>query len=78
ISKLTSIHPIHNSMCPNMSMAYTGPYSHLRSCLLCGTLHVCPSMQKPQCQFYMLPIGLYLQMLYCNAETAEQMGYFGE
>ncbi|KAJ3996740.1 hypothetical protein F5050DRAFT_1799474 [Lentinula boryana] len=78
VSKLTGIHPIRSDMCIGTCMAYTGPYSHLDSCLICGTLRVSPSTQKPRRQFYTLPIGPYLQMLYRDAKTADRMGYFGE
>ncbi|KAJ3924905.1 MAG: hypothetical protein NXY57DRAFT_1033246, partial [Lentinula lateritia] len=78
IASLTGIHPIIHDMCPETCLAYTGPFQDHESCPRCSTTRYDPITNEPRQQFYTLPLGPYLQMLYHDSKTAELLGYFGE
>ena len=83
IQDLTGVIPIVHDMCPNSCVAYTGPYADLESCPMpdCQTSQYDPvllessggKIKKPQQQFYTMPLGLQLQALWRNPETAKKM-----
>ncbi|KIK50938.1 hypothetical protein GYMLUDRAFT_143585, partial [Collybiopsis luxurians FD-317 M1] len=78
IASLSGIHPIVHDMCPNSCMAYTGPFKDLESCVRCAKPRVDSISEKAYQEFSTIPIGPYVQALYCDKKTAKLMGYFGE
>ncbi|KAJ3924487.1 MAG: hypothetical protein NXY57DRAFT_325523, partial [Lentinula lateritia] len=54
------------------------PFQDHESCPRCSTTRYDPITNEPRQQFYTLPIGPYIQMLYRDSKTAELLGYFGE
>jgi len=83
VQNLTGIIPIHDDMCINSCMAFTGPYKHLDSCLKCpqprydqailrssnGTI------KKPRQSMTTIPIGPQIQALWSHRLSAEKMSY---
>jgi len=83
IKDITGIYPLMHDMCPNTCIAYTGPFSELKTCTKCmlprydpQALAASGGVRKiPQWQFLTLPIGLQLQALWHTPEGAQAMRY---
>ena len=83
IVSYTGIEPIEHDMCIHSCIGYTGPFSDLTQCPQCGKM--CWDEAKldatngrvkiPAKRFTTLPLGLQLQALYQNPESARDMQY---
>jgi len=83
IASYTGVVSIKHDMCCNSCITYTGPFSHLETCLTCGTsrwqeqkLQGTHGWCKTLAQtFTTIPIGPQLQALYRNNNSAGDMDY---
>ena len=83
VRNLTGIIPIHDDMCINSCMAFTGPYKDLTTCLKCPEPHFNPAVlhssngkiKKPRQSMTTIPIGPQIQALWSHRLSAEKMGY---
>ena len=83
VKNLTGIVPIHDDMCVNTCMAYTGPYKHLTTCLKCPEPRYDPEIlrssngkiKKPRQSMTTIPIGPQIQALWSHRLSAEKMSY---
>ena len=81
VARLTGVDSVVHDMCPKVCVAYTGPYSDLEACPLCGESRYDPILlrtshgriKKAQQQFHTMPIGPQLQALWRSPETAYLM-----
>ncbi|KIK21188.1 hypothetical protein PISMIDRAFT_104414 [Pisolithus microcarpus 441] len=79
----TGVELIEHDMCLDMCVAFTGPYSALDNCPICGEDHYdaiklctsggwsCIAHQK----FITIPIGPQVQVLWCDPQQAEEISY---
>jgi hypothetical protein len=78
VGQITGVHSMMNDMCINTCIAYTGPFSGRDTCQYCNKprydlelLAASDGNKKvPRRQFYTIPIGPLLQVLYRNREGA--------
>ena len=78
VAELTGIESVVHHMCTNSCIAYTGPFSDLDACPLCCEprydqfrLNSSGGKEKiPRQEFHTIPIGLQLQALYQEPESA--------
>jgi len=83
VQNLTGVIPIHDDMCINSCMAFTGPYKDLDTCLKCpqprydpAILHSSNGMvKKPRQSMTTIPIGPQIQALWSHRLSAEKMSY---
>ncbi|KAG2064175.1 hypothetical protein BDR04DRAFT_1035995 [Suillus decipiens] len=83
IVKYTGVESVEHDMCPESCLAFTGPYADEDNCPLCGTsrwdqakMQASGGRQKVSAQtFVTIPIGLQLQAVYRNPESAQDMHY---
>jgi hypothetical protein len=75
ICHLSGVIPVEYDMCPNLHVAFTGPYCDLDKCPTCQTSRYHPDLSKPQKQFWTVPIGPVIQAFYGSDEIAEKMHY---
>lgn len=83
IATHTGIKPIEHHMYVNLCVPFTGPFEELERCPTCDTSHWNESkltashgcLKIPVKTFITLPLGLQLQALYCNPESAHAMLY---
>ena len=73
IAELTGVHPIFKDMCNSSCMGFTGPWSDLDACPLCG-LSRYDTKGKSRQHFMTIPIGPQLQALWRTTEGAHDMG----
>ena len=73
-AEITGISPITNHMCIKSCVAYTGPFSALEACPVCGEPHF-DSLHQLQQIFNTIPIGLQLQALKRNKNKAMALHY---
>jgi hypothetical protein len=86
ILKYTGVKSIDHNICPNMCLAYTGPYAHLDNCPICDAsrwdqarLHSTNGCVKVAVQkFSTIPLGPQLQSLYRHPDNAHNMCYLHE
>jgi hypothetical protein len=66
-----------HDMCINSCVGYTGPFSLLEGCPICGEGRYEPNRaaKVPRKQFHTIPIGPQLQALWRSPESAHDMGY---
>ncbi|KAL0563526.1 hypothetical protein V5O48_018541, partial [Marasmius crinis-equi] len=74
VADLSGITPIKRDMCINSCMAYTGPFRKLDMCRYCQQPRYDADSQ-PRKQFTWIPIGLQLQALWRNKESALKLSY---
>ncbi|KIK20255.1 hypothetical protein PISMIDRAFT_106150, partial [Pisolithus microcarpus 441] len=83
IASYTGVMSVEHDMCQNTCIAYTGPFSDLEACPMCGMSHWkeerlqgTHGRSKVVAQmFTTIPIGPQLQALYCNKDSAIDMDY---
>jgi hypothetical protein len=83
VRNLTGIIPIHDDMCVNSCMAFTGPYKDLDTCLRCQEPRYDPVLlqssngttKKPRQSMTTIPIGPQIQALWSHRLSAEKMSY---
>ena len=83
ITDLSGVVPLAHDMCMNMCIAYTGQFSHLKSCPYCEESRYDPiqlaasnrKMKEPCQQLHTMPIGPQLQALYRSEDSAQRMHY---
>jgi len=83
VKNLTGITPIHDDMCINSCMAFTGPYKDLDMCLKCPQPRYDPvilqstdgTIKKPRQSMTTIPIGPQIQALWSHRLSAEKMSY---
>jgi hypothetical protein len=77
VSDLSGVVPILTNMCINSCVGYTGPFTELTCCPMCGQDRYEPETVPlvPRKRFYTIPIGPQLQALWHNPEGAVRMGY---
>ena len=75
IEELSGIVPIHQDMCVNTCMAFTGPYKDSNVCDFCGEPRYegAHGANKPRRQFTTIPIGPVIQALYHSPSSAKEM-----
>ncbi|KAG1834015.1 hypothetical protein DFJ58DRAFT_719384 [Suillus subalutaceus] len=86
ISQHIGVESIEHDMCPESCLAFTGPFAHLESCPMCGSsrwdqakLRASSGKIKVAAQtFVTIPLGLQLQALYRDPESARHMRYLWE
>jgi len=86
IATLTGVEKVQHDMCPNSCAAFTGPYSKLEECPLCGAsrwnqerLQGTNGRSKvPSKRFTTIPLGPQVQALYRNPDQAHHMRYLHE
>jgi hypothetical protein len=86
IAQYTGVKPIVHDMCLQSCLAFTGPYADEDHCPLCGTsrwdqakIHASNGRVKVAAQtFTTIPLGLQLQALYRDPESACSMCYLYE
>ncbi|KAH8802337.1 hypothetical protein DL96DRAFT_1773948 [Flagelloscypha sp. PMI_526] len=82
LAELTGISPIQHDMCPNSCAAYTGPFATLDSCPFAGCNEsrwepddLERGIKTPRRKFWTIPLGPYLQALWRDTHTAEELKY---
>lgn len=84
LTELTGITAIHDDMCIEGCLAYTGPFEELTQCPKCGTSRYCPNPnarkkkqapQVPRQHMITIPLGPQLQAMRLSEEGAKAMGY---
>jgi hypothetical protein len=83
VAELRGITPLVHHMCPNSCLAYTGPYSGLDKCPICGEdrydqIKLAASGGKTQVahqEYHTLPLGPQLQALWQDKDSADKMCY---
>ena len=83
VKDLTGIIPIHDDLCANSCMAFTGPFKDLDTCLECSEPRYDPALlcssngtiKKPRQSMTTIPIGPQIQALWSHRLSAEKMGY---
>jgi len=83
VKNLTGIIPIHDDMCVNSCMAFTGPHKDLNTCLKCPEPRYDPvllhssndTIKKPWQSMTTIPIGPQIQALWSHRLSAEKMSY---
>jgi len=86
IATLTGVEKVQHNMCPNSCAAFTGPYSNLEECPLCGASRWNQECLQgtngwsrvPTKRFTTIPLGPQLQVLYRNPDQARHMHYLHE
>ncbi|KAG2749072.1 hypothetical protein P692DRAFT_20780095, partial [Suillus brevipes Sb2] len=86
ISTYTGVESIEHDMCSNSCLAFTGPYSALDDCPICGTsrwnqarLQASNGRTRVATQkFTTIPLGPQLQALYRHPDSARNMRYLYE
>jgi hypothetical protein len=78
IAEISGVTPIREDMCVNTCIAFTGPFSEYDTCPYCAEHHY--DKQKSRAdkklgrqQFYTLPIGPQLQVLWRSLESAKSI-----
>lgn len=77
---------IKHDMCPASCLAYTGPYSDLKSCPKCGADRYDPIIlqqsqgrkEVPLRQYYTIPVGPMLQAMFRTVGGSRNMDHFWE
>ncbi|KAL4062663.1 hypothetical protein J3A83DRAFT_4109485, partial [Scleroderma citrinum] len=85
IATYTGVKDVCNEICPNSCIRFMGPYSNFKTCFMCDAfqwdqaqLQVSNGCNKvPALQFTIIPLGLQLQAMYYNSESAHNMLYSG-
>jgi len=83
VKNLTGVAPIHDDMCINSCMAFTGPYKDLDTCRECHQPRYDPvtlrsgkgKTNKPRQSMTTIPIGPQIQALWSHRLSAEKMSY---
>ncbi|KAI0372483.1 hypothetical protein BV20DRAFT_939965 [Pilatotrama ljubarskyi] len=81
VAELTGIVPLHEDMCVNTCMAFTGAYSHLEKCRFCGqsryeTVEQARTGKKIAWRtFHTFPLGPQIQAMYASPDNAAHMNY---
>ncbi|KAG2062347.1 hypothetical protein BDR06DRAFT_978729 [Suillus hirtellus] len=83
IVKYTGVESVEHDMCPESCLMFTSPYADEDNCPLCRTscwdqakIQASGGQQKVATQtFITIPIGLQLQAVYQNLESAQDMHY---
>jgi hypothetical protein len=83
ITKISGVAPIQEDMCVNTCIAFTGPFSELDTCPECAeprydTQNSRADKKVGRWQFYTLPIGPQLQVLWRSPESARSMRHRSE
>ena len=86
IAAYTGIEPVEHDMCTDSCIGFTGPFTDLTECPICSKsrwnearLEVSNGRIKlPAKTFTTLPLGLQLQALYQNSNSAREMRYLYE
>ncbi|KAG0701436.1 hypothetical protein DFH29DRAFT_990075 [Suillus ampliporus] len=86
ISTYTGVEPIEHDMCSESCIAFTGPYSTLDQCPMCGTsrwnqarLQASNGRTRVAAQkFVTIPLGPQLQAMYRHPDSARDMRYLHE
>ncbi|KIK35849.1 hypothetical protein CY34DRAFT_26510 [Suillus luteus UH-Slu-Lm8-n1] len=86
ISQRTGVEAIEHDMCSQSCLTFTGPFTDLKNCPMCGThrwdqakLHASNGCVKVASQkFATIPLGPQLQGLYCHPDSACNMRYLHE
>ncbi|KAJ6494491.1 hypothetical protein C8R45DRAFT_1052932 [Mycena sanguinolenta] len=73
VAELSGVVPMLHDMCPNVCMAYTGPYADRTHCKFCGAARYEDNMSPRR--FYTIPLGPQLQALFRSPESVEDMKY---
>jgi hypothetical protein len=83
VAQLSGVFPLVFDMCINSCMAYTGPFSKLDACSMCGESRYDAAKKAasggkklvPRQVFHTIPIGPQLQALWRNPESANSIRY---
>jgi hypothetical protein len=82
LSDLTGVFPVMTDMCDCSCVAFTGPFSKLRSCPVCSSDRYETVMQDnklvsvPRKQALMIPVGPQIQAQYRSPESTWNMGHW--
>jgi hypothetical protein len=81
--RITGVIPIQEDMCVNTCIAFTGPFGELDTCPECAEPRCDPQKSRAdkkvgRSQFYTLPIGPQLQVLWRSPESARSMRHRSE
>jgi hypothetical protein len=75
VEQLSGIVPIYHDMCQDTCVGFTGPFSDLERCPICGTERYRSGTREPRRQFITIPLGPVIQALYASPDIAEKMHY---